>query len=43
MDVDATEPRGTKRSAEDTEAAAKPKRIRVSSREHPKGLLNHFN
>lgn len=43
MDVDATEPRGTKRPAEDTEAAAKPKRIRVSPREPPSGLLNHFD
>ncbi|GMF79977.1 unnamed protein product [Aspergillus oryzae] len=31
MDVDAPEPRGTKRAAEEDEASKKPKRIRVSS------------
>lgn len=30
MDVDALEPRGTKRTAEDNEAPQRPKRIRVS-------------
>lgn len=31
MDVDAPEPRGTKRAAEEDEASKSPKRIRVSS------------